>query len=157
MADVRPSRRISVVDAIAGSLLSIIGLAAAWRAGGFDAESRPFPFVVAVLICLAGIGMLATAETAGKTRRIRHGESRGPVALAVLAAGAWILAMSYGTGFLLPTFALQLALLWITGIRGRIALPATAAAIAALAYVLFVVVLEIPMPPSRLPGPLQDF
>lgn len=157
MADVSPPRRFLVVDAIAGVLLLIFGVAAAWQATGFDAESRSFPLIVSGLVGLAGLAILATAGVRAKGNPVGPEASGGPVALAVLAIVAWILAMTFGAGFVLPTFALQLLLLSITGVRGRLALPATAATITALAYLLFVVVFDIPMPPSRLPGPLQDF
>ena len=157
MATASPSRANRFVDAIAGSLLLILGLVAAWQAAGFDPQSRPFPMMISGLLGLAGLVLILTAglrPQGGHTDRRGHG---GAVASAVAALVAWTLATGLGAGFLLPTFGLQVLLLWITGIRGIWRLLITATAVTAFAYLLFVVALDIPMPPSRLPDPLQGF
>ena len=140
---------------VAGPLLLVIGIAAAWMASGFDAESRAFPFALGTLLGLAGGGILLQALLA--SRRAMRFDGQAQVAAAVLFLALWALAFNAGLGFVVPTFLLQAGLLWIGGIRRPPRLLALAVSITLVAWGLFVGLLDIPLPPSLLPDALQRF
>ncbi|MBT5218577.1 MAG: hypothetical protein HOM16_03710, partial [Woeseia sp.] len=79
------------------------------------------------------------------------------VLLAAAIVTAWAAAFSGGMGFVLPTFVMQASLLWITGVRRPAHIAFIAVLVTALAYMLFVKLLDIPMPTSLLPNALQGF
>jgi hypothetical protein len=149
-------RSIHKRDTIAGVLLFLIGLLASLQALGFDAASRMFPLSIAGLLAASGLGIAI-----GSLRRPAHPEDPAqPMAGVILAAliiAAWALALAHGGGFLIPTFIMQVLLLRVTGIRRPAYLVGIALLVATFAYLLFVVLLEIPLPPSRLPAVLPGF
>jgi len=149
-------RSIQKRDTIAGVLLFLIGLLASLQALEFDAASRMFPLSVAGLLAASGLGIAV-----GSLCRPAHPE--GPaqtmtgVILAALIIAAWALALSHGGGFLIPTFVMQVLLLRVSGIRRPAYRVGIAVLVATFAYLLFVVLLKIPLPPSRLSAVLQGF
>jgi hypothetical protein len=70
---------------------------------------------------------------------------------------AWAAAFSGGAGFVLPTFLMQVGLLWMAGLRRPAYIAGIAVLVTTLAYLLFVVLLDIPLPQSLLPSVLQGF
>jgi hypothetical protein len=139
-----------------GALLAVVGGAAALQALAFDQESRMFPLVVATLLGITGIAIAAQTLLRPKAGTASGDTTRG-VLVAVLLIGLWAAAFGAGAGFVLPTFALQTSLLWLTGVRRPGYIASVAALVTAFAYLLFVVLLDIPLPPSFLPGVLQEF
>ena len=143
-------------DVSAGALLLVAGAIAARLALGFDAESRMFPLVVALLLAVTGTAIAIHAVLKpGRNAASRH--KLGSVIVAVLIVAAWAAAFSAGAGFLLPTFAMQAGLIWLTGLRRPGHVVGIAALITTFAYLLFVSLLDVPLPPSMLPGALEGF
>ncbi|MGB5735436.1 MAG: tripartite tricarboxylate transporter TctB family protein, partial [Thiohalocapsa sp.] len=70
---------------------------------------------------------------------------------------AWAALFMGGGGFVLPTFIMQAALLRVGGMRRPAAIVAVSTAVTAAAYLLFVALLDIPLPNSLLPDSLQGF
>ena len=115
-----------------------------------------FPLVVAILVAVteAAIAIHAALKP-NSAETSQHKFSS--VILAALIVAAWAVAFSGGAGFILPTFAMQTALIWLTGVRRPFHVVGIAALITTLAYLLFVSLLDVPLPPSLLPGPLEGF
>ena len=65
----------------------------------------------------------------------------------------WSIALSLGGGFALPTFVMQISLLALCGVRRPWILLSVAAIVTSIAYLLFAVALDVPLPASRLPIP----
>ena len=143
-------------DVVTGGVLAAVGLLATFQALGFDAESRLFPAITSGLLAAVGIAIVILAiYRPDKTVRVAHGAGTTPMACVVIAC--WAIALGGGAGFLLPTFFMQAFLLRLAGIRRLPVLVGVAALVALLAYLMFVVLLDIPMPASRLPAMLQGF
>lgn len=150
------NKRIDRRDVSAGAVLLVAGGLAAYIAVDFDDESRMFPLVVALLLAITGAAIaihaiLKPISSAAPQHKI------GSVILAALIVTAWAIAFSAGAGFILPTFAMQAALIWLSGIRQPLYVAGIAALITVLAYLLFVSLLDVPLPPSFLPGALEGF
>lgn len=115
-----------------------------------------FPLVIAILLAVTG-----TAIAIHAVLKPHYDEASqrkfGSVIIAALIVAVWAVAFSSGAGFVLPTFAMQAALIWLTGLRRPIHVFGIAALITALAYLLFVSLLDVPLPPSLLPGALEGF
>lgn len=134
----------------------MLGLIASFQAFGFDSASRSFPLLVSSLLSAAGLA-IALGAVFRPVYTEDLGQKVGGAIFAAAVIAAWALALAGGAGFVLSTFAMQMLLLRITGIRRPIHLFGIAALVTALAFLLFVVLLDIPMPPSRLPATLQGF
>ena len=132
------------------------GTVSAYVALDFDAESRMFPLIVAMLLAVTGTAIAIHAVLKPNYDEAAQNKF-GSVIVAALIVAAWAVAFSSGAGFILPTFAMQAALIWLTGLRGPIQVLGIAALITALAYLLFVTLLDVPLPPSLLPGVLEGF
>ena len=148
--------RIDRRDVAAGALLLITGVVAAYLAIDFDAESRMFPMVVALLLALTGTAIAIHAVLKPNYDKASQ-HKFGSVIVAALIVAVWAVAFSGGAGFVLPTFAMQVALIWLTGLRRPVHVVLIAALITALAFLLFVSLLDVPLPPSLLPGVLEGF
>lgn len=157
MPEVEKQRSRPRGDVLAGATLAAVGLIALVVSLDFDAESRVFPAVTAGLLALVGLAMavLAVVRPGGRVAEARR--HLGYAALAVVAIGLWALAFGSGTGFVLPTFALQLALLRLTGVRRPAYLLGVAALVTGLAWLAFIVLLDVPMPPPLVPGVLGEW
>ena len=134
-----------------GAVLTGIGVWAFWEATGFDDRSRTYPMIVAGLLAVSSASMACLSFVRTQDQLALA----GPLRAALPAGGviaAWAAALSFGLGFLLPTLLMQIALLWLGGIRGAIRILVYAVLITAAAYGLFVVGLEVPLPRSRVPG-----
>ena len=142
--------------AIAGALLFIVGGVAAYVALEFDNESRYFPLVVASFLAVTGGAIAAHAIAARKSAGI-VARKFGEVGLAVLIVALWAALFAGGGGFVLPTFAMQAGLLYVAGVRRPVYLASMAALVTAFAWLLFVLLLDIPLPPSLLPAVFQGF
>lgn len=122
----------------------------------FDGESRFFPLAVAVALIFTGIAILVRAllkHQGAAAIKIKYRS----VLLAVVIIAVWAAAFSGGLGFILPTFCMQALLLWVTGQRRFTHIAFIAAGVTALAYGLFVILLDVPMPASILPDVLQGY
>jgi hypothetical protein len=148
--------RIDRHEFAAGIVLLLVGGAAAMAATDFDSESKLFPLVVATSLAVIGVVILIRAFLR-PMERVQSFSMPASVGLAGLVIAAWAAAFAGGAGFVLPTFGMQALLLWLSGLRQPVQLTSIAALITFLAYLLFVVVLEIPLPVSFLPSPLQGF
>lgn len=132
-----------------GAVLTGLGLTAAQMARGFDATSRSYPLILALL--LAAVGVVLALR--GALRRGDQQDFGGPLqgalpAVAVLVL--WIVALGGGLGFVLPTLAMQLAFLALAGMSLRRALP-IALLVTFAGYLIFVLGLEVRLPSARLP------
>jgi len=156
MTDATPARRPGRSGLIAGILLAVIGAVAAWQALGFDDQSRGFPLGLSTLLALTGLG-IAAQSVAGAGPSSLGAYGQGNVAAAVLLLALWTLAFTLGVGFVLPTLILMGGLLWLCGLRRPAPLAAVAAVITLAAWLLFVAVLDIPLPVSLLPDAWQRF
>lgn len=156
MAQPTNHQRISLTGLVTGLLLGSVGFAAAWLAQGFDDQSRGFPLVVATLLAISGIAITAQAMIGNVELPKPRGGSLS-VAAAVIAIGAWAAAFGGGLGFLLPTFLLQGLLLWLAGLRRIVLVLGLAAVITALAQLMFINLLDVPLPASSLPNPFEAF
>ena len=156
MSDSKQKTKIEVRDVTTGALLFLVGAAAALQARQFDSESQLFPLVIASLLALTGI-VIATHSVLKPVALPGLAPKNGSVMLAVIIVAAWAAAFAGGAGFVLPTLAMQASLLWLGGLRRPAYIAGLAMLITALAYLLFVVLLDIPLPPSLLPGALQGF
>jgi len=148
--------KIDTREVAAGLLLLVTGGAAALQAYSFDDESRMFPLVVAILLAMTGVAIAIHSIVKPTFREPVIRKISGVVLVALIVA-AWAAAFAGGAGFVLPTFAMQVALIWLTGIRRPVYIVGIAALVTALAYLLFVGLLDIPMPQSFLPGVLQGY
>lgn len=137
-------------------MLFLAGGAAALHALSFDVDSRMFPLIVAILLATTGAGVVLHSIIKPSHAIMLAGRIRPAVYAATIIA-AWAAAFSGGAGFVLPTFLMQVGLLWIAGLRRRAYIAGIAVLVTALAYLLFVVLLDIPLPPSLLPSALQGF
>ena len=155
-----PSRRaLNSGELLTGALLLVLGVAAALEARGFDEASRTFPLITAALLAIAGCGiaghgLVRAAGSAGSGHAAGSGIN---VFVAVIILVLWALAFVGGAGFVLPTLLMQAVLLGSCGIRRPGMVAGFSIAITTLAYLLFVVLLDIPLPDSRLPAALQGF
>lgn len=156
MPEAEKKRPIARGDLLTGGVIALAGLLALLLALDFDAASRMFPAVTAASLLFAGLGTVAMAiARPGRFRTDIHGV--GSAALACLAIAVWAAAFAGGAGFVIPTFLLQIVLLRLTGVRRRGYLLAVAAFVTGLAYLGFIVLLDVPLPPSRLPGIFAEF
>ncbi len=139
-----------------GFLLAVAGGLASLRALSFDGESQSFPMAVAAALAVTGAAILVHSLLTQRAVA-SSAEKYTAVLLAAVVVAVWAAAFSGGLGFVLPTFFMQASLLWITGLRRPAHIAFTAVLVTVLAYVLFVKLLDIPMPASLLPDALQDF
>lgn len=156
MPEAEKKRPIARGDLLTGGVIALAGLLALLLALDFDVASRAFPAVISALLALAGFAVVGMAVA--KPREMAtdlHGI--GSAGLACLAIAVWATAFAGGAGFIVPTFLLQIALLLLTGVRRRGYLLAVAAFVTGLAYLGFIVLLDVPLPPSRLPGIFAEF
>ena len=138
-------------DLWAGLVLGGVGLWALWEASSFDERSGTYPTILAALLAVSGFGLAVTSL-------IKNAEPipiSGPVFAALPAAGVvalWAVALGLGLGVLLPTLFMQIALMWLGGVRGLLRIVGYAVLITGAAYGLFALVLDVPLPQSRIPG-----
>lgn len=151
MSESAAKQHVSLAGLVAGLLLLVIGLTAAWLAHSFDDESRSFPQILALLLAGSGLAIAVQSRASTPATTVRRSEFL-TVTLAVAAIAVWAAAFSLGAGFLLPTFALQCVLLAIAGMRRLPVILGTAILVSALAHLLFVILLDIPLPASFLPS-----
>ena len=138
-------------DVWVGAVLCGIGLWAAWETRGFDARSSTYPLILALLLAASGagvalLGFLRASEPKAMADALRAALPAGGV------IGAWAAALGLGLGFLLPTLLMQIALLWLSGVRGSLRILGYAVLITGVAYGVFGIGLNVPLPESRIPG-----
>ena len=156
MPEPEKKRAVSRNDVITGWILVAVGLLAVIQALDFDSASRMFPAATSGLLAIVGLAIAILAVIRpGKTARVAHGAAAAALACVVIAF--WAIALSWGAGFVIPTFIMQVFLLRLTGLRRMPALIGIAALVTTFAYLMFVVLLDVPLPSSRLPAMLQEF
>lgn len=137
-------------DTWIGAFLIASGAASALVARGFDAMSRSYPLTLAILLMIFGAILIARVLfSAPKSVSFVLPARVAGTALAVLVP--WVLAISWGLGFVLPTILMQLCLVLMCGIRpvGKAVLYAVV--IAAVSYLVFVQGLGVRLPRPILP------
>ena len=149
-------RPVARSELFTGSVIAAVGFLAVYQALGFDAASRMFPAVASGLLALVGaaISVLAIVRPDDTVKVVRGCRV---VVLACVVIAFWAIALNGGAGFVIPTFTMQVFLLRLTGLHRWSMLIGVAALVTTLAYLLFVVLLEVPLPPSRLPPMLEAF
>lgn len=130
-----------------GCVVFILGGWAFIEATGFDARSRVFPLTLSILIAVTGLvlivrPLLSGPKPSGQYRKL------GTMLAAAMVIGLWAMALKLGAGFMLGTLFMQIALLWLAGLRRWSWLVACALLITVLNYALFVVALDIRLPRS---------
>lgn len=143
-----PSRR-TVEFVFAAALIAVAGAVFVLSAD-YPAESAAFPRVLAVLLALCAVLVAA--------RQLRHRDEAGAqpfflhlprFLITLVALVAYVVAIDV-TGYLLPSFALAVALPFVLGYR-RLALTVPiAVGTLVLIVLVFNVALERPMPPDVL-------
>lgn len=156
MSNSESKTTVDVRGITAGLLLAISAGVAAFHALSFDADSRMFPLTVATLLAMTGAGIILKAAFSQSVGFVVTASIRPAVVAAAIIA-VWAAAFSAGAGFVLPTFLMQAALLYLAGLRRPTYIAGTALLVTVIAYLLFVALLDIPLPPSRLPPVFQDF
>lgn len=141
---------LSQKDAWVGMVLTIAGGTAAWMANGFDAMSRTYPMVLSLL--LAGCGLILVFNVL--RNRSERVSSIIPVKVTILSAvimSLWIVALSNGLGYLLPTFWMQFFFLRLCSKSHSARKTALfAALISGVSYLVFIVGLGVSLPETLL-------
>lgn len=146
---VAAGRKIADTDVATGAVLTLFGAGAGWMATGFDPTSRNFPLIVSGVLLLCGVAILLRALTVAGTRPLPL-QDFGLIGLATGAVILWGLALSARAGFALSTFGLVLAMLWLSGMRQLGRGSVLSALISAVLFVIFVLLLNVHLPPSVL-------
>ena len=136
-------------DLWAGLAVLAVGVAAALMAFGFDARSRSYPLTLGIV--MASLGLVLCARVAMGTGA--HRTLAEPLKVALIGGaiiGGWIVMVSIGLGFLLPTLLLQVAFMLVCGLRAPVIIAGTALGVTAAAYILFILLLDV-----RLPVPIS--
>ncbi|WP_323035511.1 tripartite tricarboxylate transporter TctB family protein [Pararhodobacter sp.] len=137
-------------DVWVGVSLMAIGGYGAWLASGFDALSRTYP--IALSVSLIVLGALLVAKGARQRLETVPFKISGQAALfATLTLAAWIIALTSGLGYLLPTFVMQLVFLLLCGVSGYRKIILIAATITAVSYLAFIVGLGVRLPATLMP------
>ncbi len=148
ISEKRPGQRSS--DVWIGLVLLAVGGAAAWMASGFDDASRPYPLALSVLMMLLGAVLSARALLGGGEDQSFTQQARILLPAAAVL-GFWILALSNGLGYVVPTFAMEFAFMWLCGIRGPGRAALYAGLVTGVSYAIFVGLLDVRLPASHLP------
>lgn len=152
MPAVDKKRSFASRDALTGASIALVGLVALALALDFDADSRLFPAAAAGLLAVVGLLAAVLAIVRPREAPVARDAHLGYAAFAVVAIALWALAFGRGAGFLIPTFVLQVVLLKLAGVRRPLYLIGVAAIVTGLAALAFIVLLDVPLPPTRLPG-----
>lgn len=148
ISETRPGRTSS--DIWIGLVLLALGGGAAWMASGFDDASRPYPLALSVLMMILGLVLAGKALLGRGEDQSFSGQGR--VAFpAVMVLALWILGLSYGLGYIVPTFAMELAFMWLCGVRGLGRAAAYAMLVTLGSYAVFIALLDVRLPAARLP------
>ena len=137
-------------DVWIGAVVCGVGLWAAWQAGDFDENSRTYPIILAGLLAAVGVGV-SVMGFLKTSPPIAMAAAMGVALPGGVVIAAWAAALGFGLGFLLPTLAMQVALLWLGGVQSGLRIFSYAVLITAVAYGLFGVALDVPLPDSRVP------
>ena len=138
-------------DVWVGVSFIVIGGAAAWLASGFDAMSRNYP--IALSVALIALGAVLIAKASRQALETVPFRVSGQVALVTtLTLGGWIVALTGGLGYLLPTFAMQIVFALLCGVKGYRKVALIAAVITGVSYLAFIIGLGV-----RLPAPLTSW
>ncbi|MBO3731906.1 tripartite tricarboxylate transporter TctB family protein [Glycomyces niveus] len=139
-----------VQSVVAGAVPVVLGAVAAWLSFGLDigslTEPGPglWPLIVAGLLVASGIGIIAVTA---KTRRDTEAFTRGTVAVLAAAGGLAVYASLYEVvGFEVPTVLLLFAWLRFLSRESWLMSAVLAVAVTAVAYVLFIIGLNVPLP-----------
>ena len=157
MPEVGKKHSFASRDALTGASIAVVGIVALVLALDFDSDSRMFPAVAAGLLAVVGILAAVLAIVNPREATVSTDAHLRYAALAVFAIALWALAFGWGAGFLIPTFVLQIVLLRLAGVGRPLYLLGVAAIVTVLAALAFIVLLDVPLPPSRLPGFLGDW
>jgi hypothetical protein len=157
LPEVGKKRSFASRDALTGASIALVGLVALVLALDFDSDSRMFPAVAAGLLAVVGILAAVLAIVKPREAPVSADADLSYAALAVAAIALWALAFGWGAGFLIPTFLLQVVLLKLAGVQRPLYLLGVAAIVTGLAALAFVVLLDVPLPLSRMPGFLGDW
>jgi hypothetical protein len=139
-----------VQSVVAGAVPVVLGAVAAWLSFGLDigslTEPGPglWPLIVAGLLVASGIGIIAVTA---KTRRDTEAFTRGTLAVLAAAGGLAVYASLYEVvGFEVPTVLLLFAWLRFLSRESWLMSAVLAVAVTAVAYVLFIIGLNVPLP-----------
>jgi hypothetical protein len=143
-----PSNRhgwLSHSDTWLGVVIATFGGVAAYMASGFDAISRTYPLSLGILLMALGLSLIAR----GLRPSGRHVSFMATVQVgipATLVLVLWIYALSFGLGYLLPTFTMQVTFLAFCGVRSPLRLALIAGLITGVSYAVFAIVLSVRLP-----------
>lgn len=131
-----------------GLVLFVFGLAAAWLANDFDDQSRSYPFALSLIMAIFGF-VIFVRVFFDKEISVSFALPLKVTASAGSIIILWILAITHGFGYLIPTFLMELAFLFVCGFNRSIKAFLVAALISGISYLIFIASLEV-----RLPEPL---
>jgi putative tricarboxylic transport membrane protein len=139
-----------VQSVVAGAIPVLLGAVAAWLSFGLHigslTEPGPglWPLIVAGLLVASGIGIIAVTA---KTRRDTEAFTRGTIAVLAAAGGLAVYASLYEiVGFEVPTVLLLFAWLRFLSRESWLMSAILAVAVTAVAYALFIIGLNVPLP-----------
>lgn len=137
-------------DVWIGAVICGVGVWAAWQTTGFDERSSTYPMILGGLLAAlgAGVSVMGFLKTSPP---IAMAAAMGIALPGGAVIAAWAGALGLGLGFLLPTLGMQIALLWLGGVRGGLRILSYALLITVVAYGLFGVALDVPLPDARVP------
>lgn len=141
---------LSHSDTWLGALIATFGGVAAYMASGFDAMSRTYPLSLGVLLMGLGLSLVVKGlrPSGGHVSFAATVQVGVPAALLLIL---WIYALSFGLGYLVPTFTMQLAFLALCGVRSPMRLALIAGLITGVSYAVFAVVLSVRLPETLAP------
>lgn len=137
-------------DTWVGLAVVIVGAIASWKATGFDVASRNFPMILGFLMVVFGVLLMRQVVT-GKAKHVCFSIPIRVTMVTAITAMIWIGAITLGLGYLLPTFAMQLAFLLSCGVRSQGKAATIAALIACVSYLGFIAGLDLRLPESLAP------
>ncbi|QYX57595.1 tripartite tricarboxylate transporter TctB family protein [Roseovarius sp. SCSIO 43702] len=137
-------------DTYVGLALVLTGGIAAWLASGFDAYSRTYPLVLGCLLAILG-AVLILRVVIGTTTHVSFATPAQVTGAASATILLWIAALTQGLGYLLPTFLMQCAFLWLCGVRAPVKLVLIAALVAGISYLAFIEGLGVRLPRTLAP------
>ncbi|NLV00283.1 hypothetical protein B6N13_19620 [Marinomonas sp. UCMA 3892] len=132
-------------DTWTGLVLLTIGLTAAWLANDFDTISRPYPLALGIIMAVLGLIIITRVflNKGNHTSFALH--SKVAVSAGTIIA-LWILAMTNGLGYIIPTFFMEVAFLLICGFQKLYRAIIVASLISGISYMIFIVGLGVRLP-----------
>lgn len=139
-------------DTWLGLVALVAGIALALTAAEYRLRASHFPFWLSVIMALSGLGILVQSVVSNVAEH--RGSDPSAIVLGALPfAGVvflWVLAITYGLGYVIPGFFAAMALLFITGERRPMQIALRAALLVIVCFLFFSVVFNVRLPEIQL-------